>query len=194
MSKPLSLQRQGGFGKESLKLCETLMGPKPQVEVYSDNLTAVYLDSLSARAGKLFRYKMFLNKFDIKVQHRQGKLNTVADMLSRLKYEGQPVLSMEEETDEHAMISEAHCPLDPIIMGSAEQPSQLVCFVENWSGFPGVSPDKTGDVQGPDTMGFCMFDPTPPTASLIWHQISHKPIHWIPPTPQIKPHLTQLVV
>ncbi len=67
---------------QSLKLCETLMGPKPEVEVYSDNITAVYLGSLSSRAGKLFRYKMFLNKFDIKVQHKQGKLIMAADMLS----------------------------------------------------------------------------------------------------------------
>ena len=147
--------------EESLKLCEKLMGPKPQVEVYSDNLTAVYLDSLSTRAGKLFRYKMFLNKFDIKVQHRQGKLNTVADMLSRLKYEGQPIVSMEEETDEHALISEAHDPLEPMLTGKVEEPPNLVCVGENWSGFPGVTPDRTGDVQGPDTMGFCMFNPPP---------------------------------
>ena len=63
-----------------------------------------------------------MNRFDINVQHTQGKLNTVADMLSRLIYEGQEVVSMEEETDKHAMLSEAHCPLDPIITGHVDQP------------------------------------------------------------------------
>ena len=85
------------------------------MEVYSDNLTAVYLDSLSCTTGKLFRYKMFLNNFKIKVQHKQGKLDMVADMLSRLVYDGQSVVSMGEQRDKHAVLSDGHCPFDPII-------------------------------------------------------------------------------
>ncbi len=146
---------------ESLKLCEILMGPKPKIEVYSDNLTTVYLDSLSSEAGKLFRYKMFLNRFDIKVHHKEGKLNSVADMLSRLQYDGQSVVSMGEETDKHAVISEGHCPFDPIITGEVPMPPELVCAVEDYSGFPGVKPEPVGELARPERMGFCMFDLAP---------------------------------
>ena len=147
---------------ESLKMCETIMGPNPSIEVYSDNLTAVYLASLAAKTGKLFRYKMFLNRFDIKVQHKEGKLNCVADMLSRLRYEGQPVVDDEEEPDTHALIMEAHCPFDDILTGQTDKGPRTVYAVQDSQGFPGVKEVPKAprfDEQGrPERRPFCMFD------------------------------------
>ena len=100
---------------ESLKQCENLLGPRVEIDVYSDNLTNVYLSSLSAKSGRLFRYRMYLNKFNIDVKHKVGKLNVVADMLSRLEYRGQPVVSDEEEPDKHALITPANCMYDDAI-------------------------------------------------------------------------------
>ncbi len=128
---------------ESLKLCETLMGPNPSIDVYSDNLTTVYLNGLSAKTGRLFRYKMYLNKFDIKVCHKEGKLNCVADMLSRLEYEGQPSVE-EEEPDDHAVITEAHCPYDEILTSDAPPPKPMT-----------FCPIKSTP---PRPCRFCMFD------------------------------------
>ena len=146
---------------ESLKLCEVLMGPNPAVEVYSDNLTTVYLNSLADKSGRLFRYKMYLNKFDIKVQHKQGKLNCVADLMSRLCYEGQPKADPEEEPDKHALISTAHSPFDEILAGQ-HMGSRRVCAVQDTGGFPGVEArTQTVDPQRenrPQPRGFCMFD------------------------------------
>ncbi len=127
---------------ESLKLCETLMGPNPSIDVYSDNLTTVYLNGLSAKTGRLFRYRMYLNKFEVKVCHKEGRLNCVADMLSRLEYEGQPTVE-EEEPDDHALITAAHCPFDEILTSDARLMPTRCC------------PIHVGNTK---PTRFCMFD------------------------------------
>ncbi len=134
---------------ESLKLCENMMGFRPQLEVYSDNLTNVYLHKLADRTGRLFRYHLYLTKFDIRVQHKQGKMNCVADLMSRIKYHGQPVLSDEEEPDKHSAISAAHCPYDELITGK-RKPGRL-----KHSYIAPVTEDKN---RTPKRRGFCMFD------------------------------------
>ncbi len=150
---------------ESLKLCETLMGPHPDIEVYSDNLTNVYLDSLSEKSGRLFRYRMYLNRFNLDVKHKKGKLNFVADMLSRMSYVGQPEVSIEEEPDSHALINEGHVLDDPIISGEVGDVNDMpkwVSVTQDLSGYPGTKEkarhydyDSDGQRYG---SRFCMFD------------------------------------
>ena len=64
------------------KLKEILIGSK--INVFTDHNPLVYLTESMSKSAKLVRWSLSLQNFDILLNYKKGKLNVVADCLSRL--------------------------------------------------------------------------------------------------------------
>ena len=133
-----------------LRQIEEMIGPSATISIYSDNLTNVYIKSLQDRTGKLFRYKMFLSQFKLDVKHKKGSLNVIADLMSRIFFEGQDTVPEEEEGDDHCLITSAQATGDARIQGTEQQSStnETVQAIHNTGGFPGNPHWKQASHQG----------------------------------------------
>ena len=60
--------------------------PHPTV-MKTDHLSLTYLQSLKNAKGKLLRYSLFLQDYNLKIEHLPGKTNQLADCLSRREYD-----------------------------------------------------------------------------------------------------------
>jgi hypothetical protein len=64
------------------KLKEIIIGSK--INVFTDHNPLVYLTESMSKSAKLVRWSLSLQNFDILLNYKKGKLNVVADCLSRL--------------------------------------------------------------------------------------------------------------
>ena len=65
------------------KLREIIIGSK--ICIYTDHNPLTYLKESSAKSAKLVRWSLALQEFDFELRYKKGKLNVVADALSRLE-------------------------------------------------------------------------------------------------------------
>ena len=54
--------------------------------VITDHAALAYLKNLTNPVGRLGRWQMLLNGYDIEIKHRPGKLHSNVDTLSRIKF------------------------------------------------------------------------------------------------------------
>ena len=64
------------------KLKEVIIGSK--LHVFTDYNSLPYLTKSMSKSAKLVRWSLALQTFDVDVKYTKGKLNVVADCLSRL--------------------------------------------------------------------------------------------------------------
>ena len=65
--------------------------------VYTDHQALRWLLGATDVSGRLARWRLRLSEFDLTVEYRKGNKNQVADMLSRLKTDGETKLQVEED-------------------------------------------------------------------------------------------------
>jgi len=65
------------------KLKEVIIGSK--IHIFTDHNLLTYLTESMSKSAKLVRWSLALQTFDVDVKHTKGKLNVIADCLSRLK-------------------------------------------------------------------------------------------------------------
>ena len=68
------------FGLQS---CRPFLGPSQHVTVYTDHVSATYLQTLKASRGLLYRLALKLEEFQPNIQFLPGRSNIYADYLSR---------------------------------------------------------------------------------------------------------------
>ena len=68
------------FGLQS---CRQFLGPSQHVTVYTDHVSATYLQTLKASRGLLYRLALKLEEFQPNIQFLPGRSNIYADYLSR---------------------------------------------------------------------------------------------------------------
>ena len=84
----------------AIKYNKEMITVNTPIIVYSDNLTSVFFKSLGEKTGRLFRYSLFLSKYNITTKHIAGKNLLFADALSRPPPTQKcPVLEAEELDD-----------------------------------------------------------------------------------------------
>ena len=64
------------------KLKEVIIGSK--IHIFTDHNPLTYLTESMSKSAKLVRLSLALQTFDVDVKYTKGKLNVVADCLSRL--------------------------------------------------------------------------------------------------------------
>ena len=64
------------------KLKEIIIGSK--VHIFTDHNPLTYLTESMSKSAKLVRWALALQTFDVEVHYKKGRLNVVADCLSRL--------------------------------------------------------------------------------------------------------------
>src|SRR6218665_1730030 len=64
------------------KLREVIIGSK--IYIFTDHNPLTYLTESTSKSAKLVRWSLALQTFDVDVKYTKGKLNVVADCLSRL--------------------------------------------------------------------------------------------------------------
>jgi transposase InsO family protein len=67
-----------------------------RVVVYTDHISLKYLESMQCKTGRLLRWAMLLQPYNLDIQHKPGKQHGNADALSRRTYE-QPAVETPED-------------------------------------------------------------------------------------------------
>lgn len=91
-SLPPAQQKWSAHERECLALVSAVKAFAPYLHgreftLITDNYALVYLAKLKDPYNKLFRMRMELLNYNYKIVHRPGKLNQVADALSRLEFD-----------------------------------------------------------------------------------------------------------
>ena len=58
--------------------------------VYSDHISLSWLKEIKHKNGRLFRWSLLLQNYDMDIKYKSGKSNANADMLSRIEYDKTP--------------------------------------------------------------------------------------------------------
>ena len=81
-----------------------------EVFVHRDHSTIQFLMNKSITNGRITRWLLLLQEFNITIMDRPGKENQVADFLSRLHTKGEDVPIFDDFPDEHLFVISIHIP------------------------------------------------------------------------------------
>ena len=84
-----------------------ILGSK--IVIYTDHATLKYLLSKKEAKPRLIQWVLFLQEFDLKIKHKKGSKNSVADHLSHLHVPGGGDIG-DTFLDEHVLGISSHAP------------------------------------------------------------------------------------
>ena len=71
--------------------------------VYSDHISLTWLKDIKHKNGRLFRWSLLLQSFDMEIKYKPGKSNANADMLSRIEYADTPPENPQDDIYDEVM-------------------------------------------------------------------------------------------
>ena len=87
---------------ECLALCEAIKEyhaflSHRQFTVYTDHISLTWLQTLKASTGRLFRWSLLLQPYNMRIVHKAGKIISHVDALSRREYPPPPAEKLDDE-------------------------------------------------------------------------------------------------